>query len=47
MAIGVCKHPPKNWGADARAACAKAVAEWAEKKAEAHAKGLIKDAGKS
>lgn len=28
LAIGIVKHPPKNWGAEARAAAAKAAAEW-------------------
>lgn len=41
MAVGVCEDPPKNWGATAREACAKAVAEWEAKRAKAHAMGLL------
>lgn len=32
LAIGIVQNPPKNWGADARAAAAKASAEWEKMK---------------
>lgn len=43
-AIGVCKNPPADWDANAKAACAKAITEWESKKAATHAKAGVKEA---
>lgn len=42
MAIGIVKNPPHNWGAEARAAAAKAAAEWEAKKGASAAKSVAK-----
>lgn len=45
-AMGVVKNPPADWDSTAKAACAKAVKELAEKKGATAAKGAASKAGK-
>lgn len=42
LAIGIVKNPPASWGAEAKAAAAKAAAEWEAKKGASKAKGAGK-----
>lgn len=39
-AVAIVKNPPENWGVEARAAAAKAAAEWEAIKARAGSKKL-------